>query len=254
MTSRIEKRYASTPDFLIKNKEFRTQIVRVSGETSQQESRTIRGYGAVFNQKSKIITEWISDKGEWRTFFEIIESTAFDKLIASNWGGFDVVLDVNHRTDEILARLASGTLRITKDERGLMYEAEMPRTARGEDVLRMIERGDYYQSSFQFTIAEGGERWEHDPATGLYTRYITEVELLIDECVATWFGAYDNTDVQIVRTINDGSENFNVYIESDIAVAKERLNRIMSETTEQPDYRIELEKDRDTLKMFGIIS
>jgi len=245
--NKTEKRYSFLPE---QNTKYRAKLV----ENDSNNSRHIRGYGVVFNQKSKIITEYVPEKGEYRTFYEIIDSRAFDKLIANNYNGIDVILNVNHEFDQLLARLASQTLVIEKDERGLTYNTDLPETARGEDVLQMVKRGDYYESSFQFIVAEGGDKWEYDQNTGLWTRTILEVQSLIDMCVATYRGAYSNTDVSVGERIRE-------YQPQDVEVAKRKLDELIktankrtSETVdadENKDYLAELELDNDKMKLLA---
>jgi HK97 family phage prohead protease len=245
MTTRIEKRYSFSQDTA---QQFRTKKVE-----NDPNSRRIRGFGAVFNQKSKIITEWIN--GEWRSFYEVVEASAFDKLKNNNWNGIDVILSVNHRFDEVLARLANNSLVLGVDEYGLFYETNLLQTSRAEDVLQGITTGLYYESSFQFIIS--GERWEKDSATGLYIRYITEIESLIDVTIATYRGAYDNTSIEVV----DGQRTaFREYPREDVQEAVERLiafeksNLRTSENIENINnnyYLAEIESDRDKITLLN---
>jgi HK97 family phage prohead protease len=245
----IEKRYTFSVENQDKNTQFRAKLIENNGNND----RHIRGYGVVFGQKSKIITEYIQDKGEYRTFNEIINSRAFDKLIANNYNGIDVILNVNHEFDQILARLASGTLTLNKDNYGMTYETDLPETARGEDVLQMVGRGDYYESSFQFIVAEGGDKWEYDQNTGLWTRTIFEIDALIDMCVASFRGCYSNTDISVGERLE--------YEAKDIEVAARKLNELMNstnkrtdetiESTENMEYQAELELDADKLKLLA---
>jgi uncharacterized protein len=254
MNNKIERRFTfgNGENTFTNNAEFRAKAISNGDNTS----RTIRGYGVVFDQKSKIITEYVQDKGEWRTFNEIIAPESFDNILA-NIANYDVILNINHRSDEILARTASGTLKIAKDTKGLTYETELADNARGQDVLTMVTRGDYYESSFQFIVAEGGDKWELDQTTGIYTRTITNIEILIDMCVATYRGAYNNTSIEA------GKRVFSEYEENDIQVAKRKLNELCKITTrienvsnentitDTPDYNIELENDTDKLKILN---
>lgn len=243
MTSNIEKRYSfSNKD----NSLFKTRVLTESGNT---ESRKIKGYGIVFNQRSKIITEYIPEKNEYRTFWEVIDSHSLDDIL-NNVNQYDIILNVNHRFDEILARTTSGTLTIQKDEKGATYQTELPLTSRGEDVYQMTLRGDYFESSFQFIVAEGGDKWELDTATGIYVRTIMKIERLIDMCIATYRGAYDNTDI----IVNDER----IYNETDISVAKRKLDELLiigekrtieSYTDKTNNYMTELELDNDKIKL-----
>lgn len=127
------------------------------------ESRTIEGYGAVFN-------EWSHDLGWFR---EKMERTAFDGVDMSN-----VVATFNHNFDNVLARADSNTLRLSVDERGLKYEFEAPNTTVGNDLLENIRNGNVKGSSFMFSVAKGGSTWTEGKE--IDERVITQVERLIE--------------------------------------------------------------------------
>lgn len=215
MISKFEKRYSYSFN---DNEQFRAQVISSDGD-----SRRIKGYGIVFNQRSKILTEWIPEKQEWRSFYEVISPFALDGILNN---GFDTVLDVNHNFEEILARIASGTLTLSKDEKGISYEFDAPQTARGEDVLQMVKRGDYYESSFMFIVADGGDEWTIDEATGLYIRTITKIEMLYDVAVCTYRGAYNNTSIDMVDA--QSNSRVNEYEPKDIEVASRKLNELLT--------------------------
>jgi HK97 family phage prohead protease len=235
MSNRVERRYVTSNS---DNKtEFRTKTV----DNTIENNRLIRGYGSVFNQKSKIIYEYIADKNEYRLFYEVVDSHAFDNVMA-DLSNIDVVLTINHEMDDMLARTSSGTLKLSIDEKGLVYETDLPKTARGEDVLQMVSRGDYFESSFQFIVAEGGDSWTLDNSTGIYTRTINNIETLIDVTVTTYFGAYCNTDIEVAKQRLD-----QVIKETEIKTDEKTIN-----DTPVPDdnnFLVELELDRDKLKM-----
>lgn len=222
MMNKIEKRYSFSFNDDI---QYRAQV-------ASEDSRHISGYGIVFNQRSKILTEWIREKQEWRSFFETISPFAFDSILGN---GFDTIMDVNHNFDEVLARIASGTLVITKDDKGIKYDFDAPNTSRGEDVLQMVRRGDYYESSFAFTVAEGGDEWAIDEETGLYLRTITKIETLYDMAICTYRGAYNNTSIEITNN-SDGSRVFE-YDQKDVEVAARKLNELYSNLSSPVDHK-----------------
>lgn len=209
MTNNLEKRYSFSPD----NKEFRAQIV---SNSDNSDSRHIKGYGIVFNQRSKIITEYDYKSNEWRSFYEVISPNAIDNILNN---GFDVVMDINHDFNEILARISSSTLTLSKDEKGVLYEFDSPNTSRGDDALEMVKRGDYYESSFMFTVKE--DEWAKDETTGLWIRTILQLENLYDMAICTYRGAYDNTSI----TAN-GEPRVYEYKKEDVEVAARKLNEL----------------------------
>lgn len=156
-----------------KNKEVRA----LGGEMrAKPESRTIEGYAALYNQET--------DLGWFR---EIIMPGAFDGADLS-----DVRALFNHDPNSVLARTASGTLRLEVDERGLKYEFEAPNTSTGNDLLEMIRRGDVSQSSFAFTVEKSD--WEEEEGRN-DLRKITRFATLYDVSPVT-YPAYAQTSVQ----------------------------------------------------------
>jgi uncharacterized protein len=223
LLNKMERRFSFSP---IGSEKYRAQI---SGDAT---SRHINGYGIVFNQKSKIITEYVPEKQEVRSFYEIIAPTALDGILNN---GFDVVMDVNHDFEEILARIASKTLTLTKDDIGVRYDFDAANEFRGENVLQMVRRGDYYESSFAFVVADNGDMWTFDKTEGLYTRTILSIEALYDMAICTYRGAYDNTDIE-----NSDGRVYE-YEKQDIEVAARKLNELM----EKPIIGIDLSTTED---------
>ena len=139
-----------------------TRVTPTLPMTVDPESRTLVGYGAVFNKPSQ-------DLGG---FTEVIEPGAFDRTL--DHGG-DVLCCVNHDVNQLLGRSASGTVKLSVDEVGVKYEVSVPDTTVGRDALAMAERGDLFGSSFTFSVKSDGERWEK--RDGQNVRYLTEVRL-----------------------------------------------------------------------------
>lgn len=144
-----------------------------------EESRTITGLAAIYNSRA--------DLG-W--FEEEIAPGAFDDAISVS----DVRALFNHDPNLLLARQGSGTLKLSVTERGLEYEFEAPNTSVGNDLIVLMERGDVSQSSFAFTIAEGGQEWRKEKRGEEYVdvRRITKVDKLYDVSPVT-YPAYDDT-------------------------------------------------------------
>ena len=128
------------------------------------ESRTIYGYGAVFNR-------WSSNLGWFR---EKMDRTAFDNVDMSG-----VVATFNHDFNNVLARVDSDTLKLSVDEVGLRYEFEAPNTTVGNDLLENIRIGNVKGSSFMFTVSDKGTKWGKGD-DGMDERTITQVSRLIE--------------------------------------------------------------------------
>lgn len=144
----------------------------------------IEGYAIVFNQKSKLIREW----GE--VFYEVIEPTAADNVL--NDPGLNVIAAVEHKG--MLGRTKSGTLKLIKDEIGVKYVIDVPDTQLGRDTVEHIKRGDYFESSFIFGIADKGVRY--DTSEEIPVRYISNFSLLRDISIVI-DGAYAKTIVKL---------------------------------------------------------
>ena len=211
-----EKRYLS-----IDEKQYHSRI-----QTDEEGKEYIVGYGSVFNYKSKIITEYVASEREYRTFYEVIETGAFDRVLSSNP---DIVISKDHDFKNILGRTTSGTLKLDVDEKGLRYTVLIPDTSLGRDTKEMIMRGDYFESSFIFTVNAANERWEKDNETGIWVRYIKEVEGLYDVCICSYRGAYSGTDIEVAqRSLEDVMKN---TLELDeVELQKERNEKLKYET------------------------
>jgi HK97 family phage prohead protease len=158
-------------------------------EAVQAESRMVTGYAAVFD----------SDSEDLGGFIEQIERGAFKEAIQTS----DVRALFNHDNNFILARTASGTLRLYEDERGLKYEFEAPRTSMGNDLLEMIKRGDISQSSFGFTVDD--DEWSNKG--GIAFRKIKKVKRLYDVSPVT-FPAYPEASVAVRKLEQLKQEEF----------------------------------------------
>lgn len=143
--------------------------------------KRIRGYAAVFGQKS------VNLGG----FVEIIAPGAFDRAIREK---DDVRALIEHDPRAgLLGRTSSGTLRLSTDKRGLKAEIDVPTTRAAEDLLVSIERGDLDGMSFAFRLAPEGDEWE-DGEDGGAIRTINEVAELVDVSVVS-YPAYPQTQV-----------------------------------------------------------
>ena len=141
-----------------------------------KESRIIKGYAAKFDKLSKNLG-WFREK---------IDKNAFDEADMN-----DVVAVLNHDFNILYARTLSGTLKLSVDDEGLLYEFDSPNSSAGNDLVEMINRKDISSSSFQFIVSE--DKWEQDDELG-EVRTILKVKRLIDVSPVT-FPAYPDTTV-----------------------------------------------------------
>jgi HK97 family phage prohead protease len=116
----------------------------------------------------------------------------------------------------VLGRVKNNTLVIKRDGNALVYNIFPPETHAAEDVMKLIKRGDIYQSSFAFSLMENGDRWEMKD--GRMKRTITKINKVYDVSPVT-YPANPNTTVasrSMERHIqqNEKAEcNFNEFVE-----------------------------------------
>ena len=149
------------------NQEVRTFDVQDLELRMDGDKPTVVGYGAVFNSMS-------NDLGGFR---EYISPKAFEGRLED-----DVRFLVNHDANLVLARTTNGTLRLSVDEKGLRYEADMPNTSTARDLMELLKNGTISQSSFAFTVEE--DSWEIKD--GMNIRTIDKVSQLYDVSSVTY--------------------------------------------------------------------
>ena len=154
--------------------------------------RFIEGHASIFNRQSKILREG------GKTFREIIMTGAFDEVL--NRDGLNVIANIDHNMDKMLGRTKSNTLELKIDSRGLHYKIEVPNTQLGNDTYELVERGDYYESSFAYGALGKNVTWGRDRSDGMLLRYVHNVDLLKDIAIVR-NGAYSETNVA-VRSID----------------------------------------------------
>ncbi|MCY1635068.1 HK97 family phage prohead protease [Marinifilum sp. D737] len=171
---------------MITNKETRNFNQEISYRQAESGEHFIEGYGAVFNQRSRIIVE------NGKKFYEVIRPYAFDKILATNP---NVIACVDHDKNKMLGRTRSGTLALVKDGKGLKYMINIPNTALGNDIVEQIKRGDYFESSFAFGTFKADVKWGR-AEDGIAIRYVENISALMDVSIVR-NGAYANTDIAL---------------------------------------------------------
>lgn len=164
--------------------EDRTEIRNTTFQVianEDDEKRTVEGYALLFGVNSDNLE-----------FEEVIERGALDGVL----GKSDVFALLNHdRSKGILARAknGNGSLSLEVDSKGLKYRFEAPKTALGNELLENLRRGEIDQSSFAFTVADGGEKWERQK-NGIWKRTISKFERIYDVS-PVYNAAYSKTSV-----------------------------------------------------------
>lgn len=101
---------------------------------------TIGGYAAKFERMSQNLGG----------FVERIAPGFFNKSRGDGWPG--VLARHNHDDNMLLGTTGAGTLRLSVDDVGLVYDVDLPKS-RG-DIYELVQRGDVRQSSFAFISYE----------------------------------------------------------------------------------------------------
>lgn len=184
---------------------------------AQKDSRTVEGYAVVFNKESR-------DFGGWK---EVIAPEAMNGILDTA----DVLALMNHDEQRgVLARYTcgDGSLTLTVDKTGVKYRFDSPSTSLGDELLEGIERKDIRTSSFAFSVAEGGQRWEKQPDDS-YVRTITAFADLYDVS-PVYKEAYPDTTVAKRGFEEVRKENIPVETE------EEKLEREKKEIPSSPSY------------------
>lgn len=177
----------------MKKIERRTYTVQ-DVEARQAEDGVMRlsGYAAVFNDASVPLP-----------FKERIAPGAFRKTLTE---APDVRLLINHEGLP-LARTKNGTLKLTEDDRGLRFDAELADTQEARDIYTLVGRGDVDQMSFAFRVIR--QNWSKDKTE----RTLTEVSLADGDVSVVTYPAYPTTSVEArehlknaIKAIKEGRE------------------------------------------------
>lgn len=142
------------------------EIRNLKSEVRNVNGRHIDGYAVRFNSMSE-------DMG----FFETIAPDAITEDTIKN---SDVFALLNHESDKVLARSKNGVgnLKLSIDKNGVKYSFDALNSPLGDEVLEYIRTGIITSSSFAFSIAENGDKWER--RGGKDYRTITKIEKLYD--------------------------------------------------------------------------
>jgi HK97 family phage prohead protease len=161
-------------------------------------SRTIEGHAVVFGVRSVNLVP----RSSFREVYEVMERGCISTDLLNR---SDVVLTAFHDNTAILGRWrqGKGTLKLTLDVRGLKMECTLAETARADELLSAIERGDISGMSFAFTAdeddSENGVSYEklaERSADGkdVWIRHVKRVSALYDVTIAG-HPAYPQTDI-----------------------------------------------------------
>lgn len=162
----VQRRYTTAPP-------VRPSITRRT-QRSEAGPGTINGYAAVFYAGTRdteyVLWEYPGERGVER----VLPGT-FDRAIRER---HDACALFNHDSNLLLGRVSSGTVRLSVDSYGLVYEADLADTSIARDLATHLDRGDVHSSSFQFRVTEEAWRTEKLPdGTTVEIREILDVTL-----------------------------------------------------------------------------
>ena len=181
-------------------------------EAREQGSRTVSGYGSVFNSQSE-------DLG----FIETIDPNAITEETIKR---SDVFATLNHDMDKILARCkyGSGSLELKCDDKGLYYRFDAPNTNLGDELLEYLNRGEIDSSSFAFTVKR--DEWKNGD-DGKHYRRILEIDQIFD-ISPVFCAAYPEAICQKRNKPSDYADKINKLEKRDMD-NKEKLNQLEEE-------------------------
>lgn len=124
----------------------------------------VEGYALVFEQPTVL---FVDNGVEYK---EVIDRNALENADLT-----DVPFKYNHSNDHfVLARTRNKTLELKVDEKGLFVRANLANITAGQDLYKLIQRGDIDKMSFGFKVAEES----YDAIT--HTRRIVRIEKIVD--------------------------------------------------------------------------
>lgn len=162
----------------------RRQGIAGEGDSSAGGTMPTRlgGYAARFNARSLPMGMF--------GFREEIDPKAFDESLAKNP---DVRFTFNHDPSRVYGRTRAGTLQVSRDDNGLVFEVELPDTDEAESLATAVRRGDVSQCSFAFRTLE--DDWSEDE-DGTLVRRLLKLSIDNGDVSAVTFPAYPDTEVE----------------------------------------------------------
>lgn len=162
-----------------RTKESQKRTLPTKYETREEPGgqKIIAGYFAVFDSETEL----------WPGAYESIAKEAFDSTLSG-----DIRALTNHDTTLVLGRNKAGTLKLTKDSRGLWGEISInEKDLDAVNLYERVKRGDVDQCSFGFDILDEETEWRDDNTVKWTIRKVD-----LHEVSVCTFPAYEDTGVQ----------------------------------------------------------
>lgn len=162
-----------------RTKNVRSMDVQLPEAVEEENKLIVEGYALRFEETTVLWTDEFGNE-----YKEVIKRGALDGADLS-----DVPFKYNHSNETmIMARTRNNTLQLTIDEFGLFIRAELADTTTGNDLYKLIKRGDIDKMSFAFTVLE--DTYDRESRT----RAINKIDKLFD-VAAVDLPAYDGTSI-----------------------------------------------------------
>ncbi len=162
-----------------RTKESQKRTLQTKYETREEPDgqKIIAGYFVVFDSETEL----------WPGAYESIAQEAFDGMLNG-----DIRALTNHDTTLVLGRNKAGTLKLTKDSRGLWGEITInEKDMDAVNLYERVKRGDVDQCSFGFDILDEEMEWRDDNTVKWTIRKVD-----LHEVSVCTFPAYEDTGVQ----------------------------------------------------------
>lgn len=166
---------------MMDKKNLEQRLIEIRAVDNQEGKMTIEGYAITFD--SPATHQYGNNK-----YTETINRGALDKTDMK-----DVPLRYNHNDNVmIMARTRNKSLRLIKDEKGLLVQADLIDTQSNRDLYKGVQEGLIDKMSFAFTVGNNGDKWTFGEDET--TREINNIAKLYDVSVVdTPF--YDSTSI-----------------------------------------------------------
>lgn len=196
-----------------------------------ENSRRIEGQAIIYDSFSRDLGGFIE---------KINKGAVTEDLIASS----DVIMNINHDNDQMLARCVNGegTLSLELREDGLWFSFDAPTTARGDEILYNIKKGNYFECSFACLLDKGDIIRYRQGDT--YIQEINRISALLD-CAIVTHAAYPATSVSARSEEEVTAEFEDIKREVD---EKEAAERAEQERIEQEKRNEEILNGLEELK------
>lgn len=144
----------------------------------------LTGHASVFYRADEAGTEYELWSYSGERCVERVMPGAFSRAIKEG----DCRSLFNHDASLVLGRQSAGTLRLSQDGRGLLYDLDLPDTAAARDLATLVGRGDVTGASFTFRAQQQTWRQQREGDGYLIVRELNDVDLF--DCGPVTFPAY----------------------------------------------------------------